>query len=224
MSSDTHSASKKTKKNNPILTGIIAIAPLLGTFLLLRWIYKPLRQIGEKMVTYLMQAWNQFCTPQLTLQYVPDTALNILYLFLPVLMLCILGAFYQTGIGKKSFNTLSRILKSIPFLGFIYNIFKQIADSLNNLCSTEKFQGVAYLKFADHDHKLVGFITGHYTEKDGTEVTSLFLPTSPNLASGHTVIVNRDQVQPSSLSLEEAGKMIVSAGIITPEIAPPEKS
>ena len=45
---------------------------------------------------------------------------------------------------------------------------------------------------------------------------TLFLPTTPNPTSGFFIMVPRKDAIPSNLSIEEALKMIISAGAVVP--------
>ena len=45
---------------------------------------------------------------------------------------------------------------------------------------------------------------------------SIFVPTAPNPTTGFMLIVPPDQLRPTELGVEEALKMIVSAGVVVP--------
>jgi len=208
---------QKTTSSHPILAGLTVIAPLLGTFLIITLLYKPLRKAGEKLLELCFQTSNFLFNSHLSINELPILLRTSLIIILPILLVYILGLFHQTKLGGKGFNFLNRLLKNLPLIGFIYQIFQQITESAKALSNTSKFQGVAYIESTQHGHKLLGFITGRFVEKNGNPVTSIFLPTSPNPATGFVVIVDDEKVHPSSLTIEEAGKMIVSAGLITPD-------
>ena len=66
----------------------------------------------------------------------------------------------------------------------------------------------------------VGFITGE-TEGEvqnltNEEVINIFLPTTPNPTSGFLLFVPREDLVILSMSVEEAVKMVISGGIVTP--------
>ena len=66
--------------------------------------------------------------------------------------------------------------------------------------------------------RLLGFVTGNYHDtQSGEDVTTVFIPTSPNPMTGFTLIVEDVKVEDSAMSLEEASKMILSAGLVAPE-------
>ena len=66
----------------------------------------------------------------------------------------------------------------------------------------------------------VAFITGR-TEGEvqnltAEETVNIFLPTTPNPTSGFLLFVPRRDVVPLDMSVEEAIKMVISGGIVTP--------
>ncbi len=46
---------------------------------------------------------------------------------------------------------------------------------------------------------------------------NVFVPTTPNPTSGYLLFVPRDELKFLDMSVEEGVKLVVSAGIITPE-------
>ena len=108
-------------------------------------------------------------------------------------------------------------MQRVPYLGFIYSTLKQFVDAVKNLGGDRKFKSVAYIEYPSPGCRLLGFVTGNYHDaQTGTDVTTVFIPTSPNPMTGFTVIVDDDKVQDSSMTLEEASKMILSAGLVPP--------
>ena len=67
----------------------------------------------------------------------------------------------------------------------------------------------------------IAFITGQ-TEGEVQNLTeqqtvNIFLPTTPNPTSGFLLFVPKEDVVPLGMSVEEAIKMVISGGIVTPE-------
>ncbi len=49
---------------------------------------------------------------------------------------------------------------------------------------------------------------------------SVFLPTTPNPTSGFLLFVKRSEMIVLDMTVEEAAKMVISAGLVTPEFTP----
>lgn len=105
----------------------------------------------------------------------------------------------------------------VPILGFFYSSLKQFVDALKNLGGNRKFKGVAYVEYPSPGCRLIGFVTGNYYDPEtDRNVTSVFIPTSPNPMTGFVIIMDDDKVFNSNMTLEEAGKLVISAGLVAP--------
>src|SRR5690606_701028 len=61
---------------------------------------------------------------------------------------------------------------------------------------------------------------GEVQERTGETVVSVFLPTTPNPTSGFILFVPREQIVELDMTVEDALKMIVSLGVVTPRWEP----
>ena len=68
---------------------------------------------------------------------------------------------------------------------------------------------------------VIGFLTGaakgEVQRKIKEDVVNVFIPTTPNPTSGFLVFVPEGDVKPLDMSVEQALKLIISAGIVIPE-------
>ena len=85
---------------------------------------------------------------------------------------------------------------------------------------TNAFREAVLLEYPRRGIWAVGFITGrtqgevqNLTEE---EVINIFLPTTPNPTSGFLLFIPRKELVPLSMTVEEAIKMVISGGIVTP--------
>jgi uncharacterized membrane protein len=63
----------------------------------------------------------------------------------------------------------------------------------------------------------LGFLSGDVPRETHKEPAhSIFVPTAPNPTTGFMLIVPPEQLRPTDLGVEEALKMIVSAGVVVP--------
>jgi uncharacterized membrane protein len=70
----------------------------------------------------------------------------------------------------------------------------------------------------------VGFVTGQ-TQGEAQMVTpervmNVFVPTTPNPTSGYLLMVPADRLIHLHMSVEEALKMVISGGMVTPPVSP----
>jgi len=70
--------------------------------------------------------------------------------------------------------------------------------------------------------KAIAFVTGRMLIEDNhdgsvREHYRMFVPTTPNPTSGYFEIVSTDAVENPGISVEEAVKMVMSGGLLTPD-------
>ena len=65
--------------------------------------------------------------------------------------------------------------------------------------------------------KAFAFVTGGLKTKSGVELSSIFIPTTPNPTSGFLIYLPEQDIEETDLSIEEGMKLIVSGGILVPD-------
>ena len=106
----------------------------------------------------------------------------------------------------------------------IYNGLKQIVETIFNQSGTS-FQQACLVEYPRQGLWAVAFVAtdtrGEIPGKIGEpDLISVFLPTTPNPTSGFLLFVPRRDVSLLDMSLEEAAKLIISAGLVTPPPTP----
>ena len=205
---------------NVFLAGFAAVVPVVGTIWLVQLLYELGLRLGDKIIEGVLRTLNFLRGREgemdpLVFSFPGD---EFVRLAVPVLLLFALGFALANRPGKRLLAWFNRRMRAVPVLGFIYGTLAQFVDALKGLGSEQrKFKGVAYVEYPAPGSRLIGFITGNYRDAQTDRgVTSILIPTSPNPISGFVVIVDDDKVTKSDMTLEEASKMIVSAGLVTP--------
>ena len=204
---------------NLLLAGLAAVVPVVGTIWLLTLIYKLLLKVGDEITGKVFQFLNSLRGEEGLLN---PWAMNFpgadfVRFLLPVLLLLLVGFALANRPGERILSWFNSMVQRVPILGVIYSTLAQFVDALKGLGGEKKFQGVAYVEYPSPGSRLIGFITGNYYDvQTGRGVTSIFIPTSPNPMTGFVVVVDDDKVFKSAMSLDEASKMILSAGLVAP--------
>ncbi len=196
--------------------GILVIAPISITFYL-AWLF--IGFVDSKV------------TPLLPAQYNPETylpfALPGLGLVLLVLFLMLIGALAAGFMGKVWTRFSEQMLARMPVIRNVYSALKQILETV--LADQSKaFREAVLIEYPRRGVWAIGFITGR-TEAEVQNVTeeeciNIFLPTTPNPTSGFLLFVPKKDTIPLSMTVEEAIKMVISGGIVTPpDHRPPEE-
>jgi len=109
----------------------------------------------------------------------------------------------------------------VPIISTIYQGVKQLLEAIFTSDSS-RFRDVVYLQYPREGIWSIGFVTGPTfeaaTDKIGRRCLNVFVPTTPNPTSGFYLLVPEEDVIYSGLSVEQAFKLIMSAGIVAPDM------
>ena len=214
-----HPKIKKALK--PFLAGMATVIPILATGWIVVLVFRLLHKIGLTIIIGILKGLNflrgfeEHEKNAWSIEGFPGD--DFLWLFIPLALLFVAGIAVTNRPGKKASSWIDDFIIRIPLLGFIYATIKQFIDAVRNLGGPQKFKGVAYIEYPSPGCRLIGFITGNFVDpQTGKGTTSIFIPTSPNPMTGFVVLMEDDKVIASDMTLEEAGKMILSAGLVAP--------
>lgn len=192
------------------LTGLVICAPLAITAYL----------------TWSFILWvDGWVKPYIPAMYNPDT-----YLPFPVPGFGLLTAlFLITMIGFLTANLVGRsilgfgesLLDRMPLVRSIYKGLKQIFQTVLAEQSNS-FKQAGLIEYPRKGLWSIVFIaTATRGEVDkrlpGEDTISVFLPTTPNPTSGFLLFVPRSDVIFLDMSVEEAAKLVISAGLVAPD-------
>lgn len=149
--------------------------------------------------------------------YIPGlgmiSALIVVYVF---------GILATNVFGRPILNYWDRLLTRIPLVKTIYVSSKQLMDVLRNR-GRSSFRRAVYVDFPKQGSYAVAFITNETMAASGKRYYTCFVPSSPNPTSGYVLVLGEDQVYPTSLSVEDAVKVVMSGGMVVPEVIHAEK-
>ena len=114
----------------------------------------------------------------------------------------------------------------MPFVRSIYNGLKQIAETVFSQ-GDAKFDRACLVEYPRKGMWGVGFVStaakGEVAEKIPVddEILTVFLATTPNPTSGFLLYVpRRDVIMLERIGVEDAAKLIISAGLVYPQDKP----
>lgn len=202
---------------NKLVAGILVAIPLVVTIWVLNLAYRFIKGISDPFLrqVVLVEPNRAQGIAMKTLGDVPAVGFIV-----TVILLLVLGIMATNMFGKKVLETFENLLLRLPIVATVYAAVKQVIDSVNAYGNVSTFKRVVYIDYPARGAKLLGFVTGQFYDSHlGQDMTSVILPTSPNPMTGLLVIVPTEQVTPSDLTMEEATKLIVSAGLVVPRRA-----
>ncbi|MBE3142825.1 MAG: DUF502 domain-containing protein, partial [Planctomycetes bacterium] len=131
------------------------------------------------------------------------------------------GAFLASVLGKAIWRQIEKLIMNTPLLKQVYPYIKQVTDFFLKQEETKKiFSKVVAIEYPRKGVWSVGLVTGSGLKKiigsSGKEFLTVFIATTPSPITGFVVIVPKEEVVDLDMTIEEAFRFIVSAGLIAP--------
>jgi len=185
---------------NYFITGMVIIVPLWITILLL------------KAVINLIDNTFKLLPPSVHPKtYLPFFGIELI---IALLLIIIVGLIASNFLGKKLLRLGEKILNKIPVIKTIYQAVKHLTTGI--VSERKIFSRAVLLEFPIKGLSFIGFVTGEITDEipqqNGKKMLKIFIPTTPNPTSGFFCFASEDEVIDLDLTVDEAFKMIISAG------------
>jgi len=158
-------------------------------------------------------------------KYLPETLFNLdttipgSGIILVLIVILITGVMVTNILGRKIVALWEKVLNKIPGFRNIYNVLKKVSDTVFNT-STESFRKAFLIQYPSKGIWVIAFQSGDYRDEAesiiGEEIMNLFVPTTPNPTSGFFVMLAKKDAFELDMSVEEAFKLVISAGVVTP--------
>jgi len=189
------------------LAGILITAPLSIT-VYITWVV--IHFIDQQVARLLPVAYN------------PNTYLPFsipgLGLVTVIVMLTLIGGLTAGMVGRMVMRVSDTILARMPVVRSLYSALKQVfetvlADRANS------FRQVVLVQFPRLGLWRIGLVTGQappaFHDALPEDALTVYIPNTPNATNGFLVILPPSEMVPVDMTVEEALKMLVSAGIAT---------
>jgi uncharacterized membrane protein len=207
----THSLHLGARLRGYFLTGLIVVGPMAITLYVVWWFIN------------LVDAWVK---PLIPTAYLPESYLPFsvpgIGLIVGVLGLILAGALTANLFGRTLVSHGEMMLDRMPVVRGVYRLFKQIFQTIFSK-SGSSFKRVGLIEFPRRGIYCLVFLAGDPpVEVDdkigaGNPLITVFMPNGPNPTTGFIVFVPAAEVIPLELAVEDAAKLIVSAGLVGPD-------
>lgn len=209
---------------NKFLAGVFVLVPLVATIWVLLFIYRFISGRTEPLVVRVVTAFHQNIPDFLLAAGPREETFTIpgVSFVLTLLLVILFGLLVTNVLGRRIMHWLEGLLERVPLVNVIYSLVKQVTDSLRTISeSSERLderdaRDTVYIRYPGVNGYLIAFQTGTFQGKDGRKMVTIFIPTAPNPITGFVLVFEEDQVIPSDLTMEQAWKLLVSAGFVTP--------
>jgi uncharacterized membrane protein len=210
----------KQDLKNDLIAGLLVVIPLATTIWLTitiaSWVIRSLTRFPKQL------------TPFEGLNPVLVDLINLtIALAVPLLSILVIGLMARNIAGRWLLDLGERIVQSIPLAGSVYKTLQQLLQTVFQDSKT-RFRRVILVEYPRRGLWAIAFVTGTMTAAAAStpNMLSIFIPTTPNPTSGWYAVVPESDVINLSISIEDAFKVLLSGGIVGPNLAsevPPER-
>ncbi len=184
-----------------IFRGLLAIIPLALSIIAIRILYF---LIDKRVMGFLEQF--------IHVRQIPGLGILLL-----LVCLYLIGLVVSNVVGKQIFHLIGSISERIPVIKAIYQVGKQLSEGLSVTEDKQAFKKALLVNCASGAAWTLAFVTGSVKDENtGEDLLKIFVPTVPNPTTGFIFFVKPSQTMDPGWTVEEALKMVVSAGIIAP--------
>ncbi len=201
----------RVRLRNYFLTGLVVAGPLTITIYITWW-----------FIT-LVDGWVKPLVPQ---RYLPETYLPFpipgIGLVIAFTGLTLLGFLTANLVGRTLLDLGEVVLTRMPVIRGIYRGTKQIFETIFSTTGTS-FRTVGLVEFPVKGTWSIVFISTppgpelHDQLPAAGEYMGVFLPCTPNPTTGFFFYLPRRDVIELNISVDDAAKLVMSAGVIQPD-------
>lgn len=198
------------------LAGLVVVAPI-GITVWLIW-----------TLTGWMDSW---VLPMIPDRWLPEryVGINLRGVGVVVFLLftVLIGWLAKGWVGRSLLRTGERIVARMPVVRSIYGALKQIAETI--LSQDEaRFDRACLIEYPRKGLWGIGFVAGpakgELVSRTGHDLLAVFVPTTPNPTSGFLIYAPASDVILLDMSVEDAAKLVISAGLVYPTTPEPSSN
>ncbi|UCG38988.1 MAG: DUF502 domain-containing protein [bacterium] len=190
-----------------MLTGMLVLIPIFLT----GWVLRALMRWTDRALALIPPA------------YRPENLLGFnipgLGLILTLSIVIVIGALVANVIGKSLLSGGERLLRRIPLIRWFYFSSKQMMEAIL-MKDEDSFRRAVVVEYPRKGIYSIGFVTaeakGQLDYRVPGRCYTVFVPTTPNPTSGYLVVVPESEMIPIDWTVDEAFRMIISAGVLMP--------
>ena len=212
------------------LRGLAVLLPTILTLWILGWGYAFVQSnisvyINRGLVWLIQRAQGPDGLPKADLDriLVQGMAGSVIGVLIALVVVVLFGALLASVVGRAFWRLVEAFILNTPLLRRVYPYVKQVTDFVlsDDEQKTKMFSRVVAVEYPRKGTWSLGFVTGSGFQKVADEFEKEFLtvmvPTSPTPVTGYVVVVAKEETISLDMTLEEAFRFVVSAGVISPD-------
>ncbi|MGB7416505.1 MAG: DUF502 domain-containing protein [Thermosynechococcaceae cyanobacterium] len=196
-----------------LIAGLLVVIPLATTI----WLSVTSSVWEIRFLTTIPKRLNPFPDINPLLLDLIDLSVGLV---VPLLSILLIGLMARNFAGRWLLDWAERTLLVIPLVGNVYKTLKQILETLLK-DSRSKFRRVVLVEYPRRGLWAIAFVTGTIETAIAPNLpapmVNLFIPTAPNPTTGWYSLVPESEVIDLDLAVEDAFKLVISGGIVSPD-------
>jgi len=210
--------------------GLAVLLPTIVTIWILAWGYSFIQKNigiyinrGLVRLTMLVKGldWNNESLRKVWSDFWVDGLGSIAGFIIALIAVFIVGALLASVVGKAIWRMIEGFIMNTPLLRRVYPYVKQITDFLLRQDKQEQlFSRVVALEWPRKGVWSIGFVTGsglkRVVDSVEKEFLTILIPNSPMPVTGYVIMVPKEQTIALDMTVEEAFRFTISAGVIAP--------
>jgi uncharacterized membrane protein len=182
-----------------LITGMVLLAPVGGTLYLVYALVSGVDSLFPDALRPKVMGY-------------PLPGLGVIAVFLLALGV---GLFAHNFIGQRMVGLFDRVFSKVPLFGSTYGLIKQVFESVFAQ-GAESFKRAVLVEYPRPGIYAIAFVSSTNVpilSKDGGELISVFIPTTPNPTSGFYLLVEKTLVRDLDMPVQAAFKLVVTMGV-----------
>ncbi len=195
------------------VAGMLAFAPIGITIWFVIWIVGLL----DGFLPTIIGWWQGVPKQDVPIIPVLGSLFSLLVIFIGIILLGIIARHF---LGGEFVRAWERLLGRVPVARSIYGAVKQLAEAIFQSSAQSRFRRVVLIEYPRKGIFAIAFTTGPAAAILARSVPprsiNCFVPTTPNPTSGFYLLIPEDEIIDVDLSVEDAFKLVMSAGLVAP--------
>ncbi len=184
-----------------IIRGILAVIPMALCVIAVDLLYQ---LIDHRVMVFLEKFFD--------VRDIPGFGIFLLLVFL-----FLIGVAASNVVGRQTLELIEYVSTHIPVVKQVYALSKQMGDVLLNAPDHSVFKKAVLINLPNAGQRSIGLVTGRVKDQNtGEDWLKIYIPMGHPVV-GFMFLVRETETADAGLSVEDAFKMVVSLGIITPK-------
>jgi uncharacterized membrane protein len=186
------------------LTGVLVALPLVVTIFFARFLFN------------LLDRWSYPISTHLVGHPLPGVGASLAI----VLVFCV-GLLAHNVLGRRLLRFGEYVIGRVPVVRSIYLGTREVTRAFGSNRG-KAFRRVVLIPFPVDGAWSIAFQTAEFEEQtpEGPRrMVCTFMPTTPNPTTGFYLIYPYERIRLTTLTIEEAARMVISGGILAPDAA-----